>query len=102
RSLLPTHAHPFPTRLSSDLAELLVETVQIVDADQQQITAAVMLCWRQQDRQALVQQAPVGQPGQLVAEGLLMEPLTARRLLGEEDRKSTRLNSSHVKISYAV
>src|SRR5207302_11264049 len=29
-------------------------------------------------------------------------PARSRRLTGAEDRKSTRLNSSHVKISYAV
>src|SRR5690554_7217954 len=30
------------------------------------------------------------------------EPLPAGRATGEADRKSTRLNSSHVRISYAV
>src|SRR5207302_9378740 len=40
-----------------------------------------------------------------VLEDLLLQPFPHRRvqhLAGAEDRKSTRLNSSHVKISYAV
>src|SRR5690606_40585188 len=32
---------------------------------------------------------------------LALERIAFRRLLGSQDRKSTRLNSSHVKISYA-
>src|SRR5690606_39823293 len=32
----------------------------------------------------------------------VMQPILVRQLSSGEDRKSTRLNSSHVKISYAV
>src|SRR5256885_12358260 len=46
---------------------------------------------------------PVGSTEALAAQlvGLLREPDRCRRL-GERDRKSTRLNSSHLVISYAV
>src|SRR5690606_41893556 len=37
-----------------------------------------------------------------VKAGILPEQLLARRVVQIADRKSTRLNSSHVKISYAV
>src|SRR3712207_7604658 len=41
----------------------------------------------------------IGSP--LIAEGMRMED-AGRTLLAPEDRKSTRLNSSHANISYAV
>src|SRR5256885_8927404 len=34
--------------------------------------------------------------------GVLLKPLLSWRMLRDEDRKSTRLNSSHLVISYAV
>src|SRR2546427_4696137 len=63
-------------------------------------------------RSQLLEQIPVAH-GELVERGLLHEParllvgggaLTVRPMLGQvdQDRKSTRLNSSHSQISYAV
>src|SRR2546426_8759516 len=45
-----------------------------------------------------------GQTGRLVARAdrLVSNPLSIRTLAAAEDRKSTRLNSSHLVISYAV
>src|SRR5690606_41637410 len=49
--------------------------------------------------------------GDLEGEGVVLQPnmdlaamdeLAEQQFLGQRDRKSTRLNSSHVKISYAV
>src|SRR5690606_40305371 len=70
--------HPFPTRRSSDLVGGPVD----VPAAQ----------GRGDERPAEGDVDPLG------------EPLQRRRDFGEvmPDRKSTRLNSSHVKISYAV
>src|SRR5690606_42070028 len=49
---------------------------------------------------ALLLTVPIGDPATLPA---LADPFDATRPLAERaDRKSTRLNSSHVKISYAV
>src|SRR2546430_11417088 len=43
-----------------------------------------------------------GEVGRAVAEALLAEPRDVLTLVTGEDRKSTRLNSSHSQISYAV
>src|SRR5690606_41981094 len=96
------HAPPsFPTRRSSDLfvapdAEGLV--VGVVDGDQQALG---------RDLPDLRQQFPG--PGDGVALEVVAERPVAQHLEEgvvargvAEDRKSTRLNSSHVKISYAV
>src|SRR5205085_9099526 len=93
--------HSFPTRRSSDLGEGVL-ALQPQDAG---------------DRLVLGQEVGELRDPALVAELLLAHLRTAqvaddqlqtgddeRRLLGppEEDRKSTRLNSSHSQISYAV
>src|SRR3712207_8647062 len=44
----------------------------------------------------------VGLPGRLLRPGHLRADLLAAGAHGGEDRKSTRLNSSHANISYAV
>src|SRR5690606_40172563 len=74
----PPDLHSFPTRRSSDLHML---RLRIVDRDHRQLQSAVF--------------------------GHGFQPDDARRRLLRApfhagDRKSTRLNSSHVKISYAV
>src|SRR5690606_41486358 len=86
----------FPTRRSSDLADQLQQLVVVGAAAQR--AAQVHPGLR---KQAGVEDAVGGQPRAraAAAEGL--------RDRGDEshlalDRKSTRLNSSHVKISYAV
>src|SRR5690606_41829755 len=47
----------------------------------------------------IVRPGPVGVPGHSGTAGAQRPPAAP---VGQEDRKSTRLNSSHVKISYAV
>src|SRR5690625_6837318 len=46
--------------------------------------------------------APTGRAAKRLQQSTGMKATTIHRLLGWEDRKSTRLNSSHVAISYAV
>src|SRR5690606_41704578 len=83
--------HSFPTRRSSDLVSALhVLTVGVI--------STMML--------AVMTRATRGHTGRaLTASGLTMASylcLFAAALARPLDRKSTRLNSSHVKISYAV
>src|SRR5690606_40337613 len=89
-SCAPIFLCSFPTRRSSDLADLGqgVDVVQRIAAFRQVDHQDVRAC---RDRERL--------------DGVAQAALVA--LLGlpahlDEDRKSTRLNSSHVKISYAV
>src|SRR5690606_41826947 len=85
----PRHLPSFPTRRSSDLEDLR--------------HVAVGEAVEHQQREAAVDLAESGDPRIDP-----LEPRIAHRRFGEqaarcfEDRKSTRLNSSHVKISYAV
>src|SRR5690606_42029238 len=93
--------HSFPTRRSSDLNDLCVAAAQAVGGG---IVAIDVL--EDPERGLLVNEvnytmefrnsiAPTGVdiPGRMVEFCLRV---------ANEDRKSTRLNSSHVKISYAV
>src|SRR5207302_5782332 len=75
----PTPLHSFPTRRSSDL------TVPPAQADSQRLEAVRL---RSRSDEARSANAPRAARRPLVRRG--------------RDRKSTRLNSSHVKISYAV
>src|SRR5690606_41008917 len=96
--LINPDLHSFPTRRSSDLSP--VSTVAVVHEQRIQISPRVpgpvpgrrisrrLPAW--QPEPWLLPAGPVGGPG--------LPAAAARR----EDRKSTRLNSSHVKISYAV
>src|SRR5690606_41624901 len=94
--------HSFPTRRSSDLSGLPVESQTREDVRQIQLAgeraAALTGQLLAYARRTMV--APrIADLNQLV---LTMQQML-RRLIGEDiDRKSTRLNSSHVKISYAV
>src|SRR5690606_41434388 len=78
----PRDLHSFPTRRSSDLADLLQHHVEPAAVMQEGVFAAQH---RQRPRMIFLR---------------LLRPKGAVELDG--DRKSTRLNSSHVKISYAV
>src|SRR5690606_41422297 len=82
RSVHLRHLHSFPTRRSSDLHLVLYH-----------------LCTHSlpDDVFALLQLADAANVD--AARGIELQRPAARRRL---DRKSTRLNSSHVKISYAV
>src|SRR5690606_39398472 len=76
--------HSVPTRRSSDLAELAGERGEV-------------------DAGAEVEVVVAGGDGHDVDQLRLRRPrLRHRRGTRSTDRKSTRLNSSHVKISYAV
>src|SRR5690606_41130846 len=90
--------HSFPTRRSSDLGAI---------ADAHVALAAVGAERHEDDPRAFVDQA-AGQLGELA---VIADQHPDRAAVGlddvdrvsaVEDRKSTRLNSSHVKISYAV
>src|SRR5690606_41678472 len=75
--------HSFPTRRSSDLLAAHLDDLGMALARE-----------------------PLGDPRdaqRVLGHDLADPPVAARRRRGEHaDRKSTRLNSSHVKISYAV
>src|SRR5690606_40857822 len=85
--------HSFPTRRSSDLGG------EIVTGDDDR--RAIALCDELQARRAQIRQAA---PQHVAAVERLFDigPDHLVRDAPGEDRKSTRLNSSHVKISYAV
>src|SRR5690606_41260367 len=89
-----TH-QPFPTRRSSDLFEnpgrrvTGMQVIQVAPVAGQQVEAAVILNASCHLRQVLLGRALAAQEAR-------------HELAPGADRKSTRLNSSHVKISYAV
>src|SRR5690606_41736947 len=78
--------HSFPTRRSSDLKATNAETVNLLLKQQIQ---PHFLFNALNTLKSLIHKSPA------VAEDYLLN-------LSDLDRKSTRLNSSHVKISYAV
>src|SRR5438105_9302812 len=83
--------HSFPTRRSSDLRlfDELGEEIEDVSGEWMVVSG-----WP--DRQGGVVIRPVGRAG------AIHYPLSTAHCLGAKDRKSTRLNSSHEWISYAV
>src|SRR5690606_41949911 len=95
----PPALHPFPTRRSSDLVRGLsvFPTVQVQTGHQRAGSPlrSASTCHFSRSELACCQQ--VGQGFLQIGEDLLMH-----FVYGSADRKSTRLNSSHVKISYAV
>src|SRR5690606_39330899 len=97
RSLPPRAAapHSAPTRRSSDLAD--IDPAGHLDPGE-------LRGWQRGHVRALaeVRHDLVARPADVAADlvDLLLGQLVL--LLGGGDRKSTRLNSSHVKISYAV
>src|SRR5690606_40065087 len=88
--------HSFPTRRSSDLAGVLLDARNRRVGENLDARVAARGGHRRGDRtHAADDVAGVTLPRFLVA--------TAQQVKQEpQDRKSTRLNSSHVKISYAV
>src|SRR5207253_10962446 len=93
----PRDLHSFPTRRSSDLEDLLREEVFLHRAEELLRILEVLLP---------LEHLP--EPGEALPvvgterAGLLVAPVGRDAVLGHPDRKSTRLNSSHVAISYAV
>src|SRR5690606_41978446 len=82
----PADIHPFPTRRSSDLVN---RTLSLISPGQQN--------WhRKRLKSATIW------PKVLRRSGVPPKPAPSSSSCYEKDRKSTRLNSSHVKISYAV
>src|SRR5690606_41409751 len=92
----PPDLHSFPTRRSSDLQRLEHLTAGLRDgrAQQRRIDRAEGLPQVGTHVRAVPWRAPPHDPAQRSAERV--QPGQG------QDRKSTRLNSSHVKISYAV
>src|SRR5690606_39705014 len=86
--------HSFPTRRSSDLArQQLVCAALIMD---------LAMRWRDDDVTASSSRFNQALDLWFAARVQLNALTTGERRIAPKDRKSTRLNSSHVKISYAV
>src|SRR5690606_40117942 len=92
--------HSFPTRRSSDL---------VLGCDMVVVNDYWALSKLRAGRSQVVLNSYEAMPGSFTTRPDMQFPATdivsaVRRALGEAtaDRKSTRLNSSHVKISYAV
>src|SRR5690606_40939306 len=84
------HTHSFPTRRSSDLCR-----ATRFRAGSCQLYLWHRVLYRDSSRKPVRDPVPSGkEPYRRFA--------ITEKLCGLEDRKSTRLNSSHVKISYAV
>src|SRR5690606_41192044 len=88
------HLHSFPTRRSSDLIYGALRGKAVAGA-RGEVTARVFC---QEFQAELVSIAGVFRVFETIPAELAGKPVQAWL----EDRKSTRLNSSHVKISYAV
>src|SRR5699024_12535015 len=87
--------HSFPTRRSSDLAEVIRRTQRDEDALHNEQ-------YKQQDAQNCADEAQfLADDGEDEVVGGFGQPEMFLAAVAE-DRKSTRLNSSHVSISYAV
>src|SRR5690606_40850198 len=90
--------HPVPTRRSSDLRlkDRTVATSEVagvevgVDPGSKSAGLSIFVTWQNSS-------------GETLRKGIVsVEILHRGQLISKRDRKSTRLNSSHVKISYAV
>src|SRR5690606_39873862 len=81
--------HPFPTRRSSDLADSFFSVKQMLRPSRAHQKSYCRLSLTMADAQIL---------GSHEEDRVSSSPFRLRK----EDRKSTRLNSSHVKSSYAV
>src|SRR5690606_41188682 len=97
RSALPRDLHSFPTRRSSDLVPGLAEAWEVSE-DGRTYT------FRIRDNARFHNGRPVTAHDAAFSLRRLLDEETGapRRADYASDRKSTRLNSSHVKISYAV
>src|SRR5206468_12728580 len=96
-SRYPPHLHSFPTRRSSDLLPIAIELLSQIAQGPLTVDRAVPI--GPSDIRAcctLSRHHPKG--GVTLSVGELLELM----IMESEDRKSTRLNSSHDQISYAV
>src|SRR5690606_41670270 len=89
-SCVPRVPHPFPTRRSSDLAMLMKEAPGTALAEFDNPAIIDLSSWWSEH---LPDPVPPVRIGRYSRDHVMKFP---------GDRKSTRLNSSHVKISYAV
>src|SRR5690606_39626061 len=88
----PPHLHSFPTRRSSDLDLNRARALLIHGRLPENLA-----------RGGVSSGAAVWRPTMITGPDTVQSPRPARRVTAAlKDRKSTRLNSSHVKISYAV
>src|SRR5439155_26675097 len=93
------HLHSFPTRRSSDLPEFYPERAGETAAGPFNKADPVFLTWRTDEKEGRTLLPAEARPRVIEA----WKRIKARdRAKAEADRKSTRLNSSHVAISYAV
>src|SRR5207302_8122501 len=102
RTRPPRHLHPFPTRRSSDLrSSSRTLAPDIAAAPLSEVSARLALKGAERNDVRLRRLHVATQLSIMQGEGAVGARDT-RRVVGAQDRKSTRLNSSHVKISYAV
>src|SRR5690606_42165227 len=96
----PRALHPFPTRRSSDLSRLTSCTA----FRPPKATDRLRACNKASDTDALLETEPAPQGAADAADAARQEHHDddQHHAVDHQDRKSTRLNSSHVKISYAV
>src|SRR5690606_42023504 len=93
---------PFPTRRSSDLWPRRSSAVTLDLPEGATVAEAIVVCGLPLD--GITGQAVFGErvaATQVLRHGDRVELLAPLLADPKEDRKSTRLNSSHVKISYA-
>src|SRR5207253_6345878 len=98
----PPDLHSFPTRRSSDLLLLLAGLLQIdelVARFHEQRRGGLL--HRKADHQPVVLPQLVGERAEVAVAGSDRERVDVLAGVAQLDRKSTRLNSSHVAISYA-
>src|SRR5207248_10474906 len=93
----PRHLHSFPTRRSSDLSEGTADALRKLIADRHADALFSVDGSSIEEQVAKLLEGKTLAVGESCTGGLLSTRLTDR-----PDRKSTRLNSSHRTISYAV
>src|SRR5690606_41917966 len=95
------HLPSFPTRRSSDLFGRTIGYAQLIEqVDIERVRQRGVECYGLPAGFQVCAQPMLHEVGESVA-----KPLSGRIIAdvaGKQDRKSTRLNSSHVKSSYAV
>src|SRR5690606_39300774 len=94
RAPAPRRLHSFPTRRSSDLGDPRFYESRITNPESRSLKLSAIPVAQ------LLQEAAGAAAGQRRPPRVL--DLAAHQQQAHADRKSTRLNSSHVKISYAV
>src|SRR5690606_41591575 len=95
----PPHLHSFPTRRSSDLISMAVNAMRdgAYDFMEKPFSPERLV---EVARRALEQRGLAREVWSLRKQLAERDSLEGK-IIGRSDRKSTRLNSSHVKISYA-